>query len=139
MEITTAFGKQDIDPDTVIEMPAGLAGFETLTRFKLFHEDGKPTVFWLQSIDDPDIQFPLTDPARFNVSYEMLLSDADLKTLQLAKDEDLSVLVTVAKTDGDIGELHPNLLAPILINTHERIAMQKHLEKVDSAVVIRAS
>ncbi len=139
MEITTQFGKHDVDPDTLIEMPAGLLGFENLTRFKLFHEEGKPTLFWLQSVDDPTIQFPVTDPARFNVSYELTLADEDIERIQLDNPDDLSVLVTVAKPEADSSQIHANFLAPLLINTRTRLGMQKPLDKVDSAVVIRAS
>ncbi len=57
MEINTRFGTQDIDPSSIIHFPDGLAGFEELHEYKLFHEEGKPTVFFLQAIDDPEVQF----------------------------------------------------------------------------------
>ena len=41
-----------IDPESVFTFPDGIAGFEDCKRFKLFHEEGKATVFWLQSLDD---------------------------------------------------------------------------------------
>ena len=41
-----------IDPETLFSFPEGIAGFEDCKRFKVFHEEGKTTVFWLQSVDD---------------------------------------------------------------------------------------
>lgn len=138
MEIVTQFGKQEVDPETLITFDAGLPGFENLTRFKLFHEEGKPTVFWLQAIDDPDVQFAIADPSTFNVTYEISLSDDELATLKLASSEDLAVLVTLAKNDDQAAGLHANFMGPILINTRERLGMQKLLDQVESSVFIRA-
>jgi len=56
--IETRFGQVDIDPQTVLEFPQGLPGFEQFTRYKLLHEDKpNPQVMWLQSLDDADLMF----------------------------------------------------------------------------------
>jgi len=138
MEIVTQFGTQDVDPDTLITFTAGMPGFENLTRFKLFHEEGKSTVFWLQAVDDPDVQFAIADPAMFNVTYEITLSDDEVATLQLASAEDLTVLVTLAKPLEQAAGIHANFMGPILINMRERLGMQKLLNQVESSVLIRA-
>lgn len=138
MEINTQFGKQEINPDTIITLPQGMAGFADLTQYKLFHEEGKPTVFWLQSTAEPDIRFPVTDPALMNVSYEIELSDDESALLQLDSPDDLALLVTLAKDDRKGGELHANLLGPIMINLEKRIGLQKALNNVESNVTIRA-
>lgn len=139
MEIVTQFGTQDVDPDSLITFAAGLPGFENLTRFKLFHEEGKSSVYWLQSVDDPEVQFAIADPATFNVSYEITLSDDELATLQLAAPEDLLVLVTLAKQPEQTAGIHANFMGPILINVRERQGMQKLLNQVESSVLIRAN
>lgn len=138
MEVTTQFGKQDIDPDTVITLPNGMAGFERLTHFKLFHEADKPSVFWLQSIDDPAVQFSVTSPATFNVDYQITLSDDELELLEAQGDDEIHVLVTVARDEGDSTELHANFMGPILINTRSRVGLQKTLNQMESRVVITA-
>jgi len=138
MEITTRFGTQEIDPSSVVRFPEGLAGFEDLRDFKLFHEEGKPTVFYLQSLQDPEVQFPVVNPDTYQVNYECVLSDAEAQTLQLDDPADVAVLVTLAQgSDKDTG-IHANFMGPIILNTAKRIGLQKHLNEVSGSVVIRA-
>lgn len=63
------FGSEqvEIEPESIITFPAGLPGFEGCIRFKMFHEVGKLTVLWLQSLDDPAVAFSLGDPALLNL------------------------------------------------------------------------
>ena len=138
MEINTEFGTQEIDPESVITLPRGMAGFDDLTDYKLFHEEGKPTVFWLQSTADPGVRFPVTDPALLNVAYEVMLSDDEEALLQVTDPQDLAILVTLAKGEAEGKGIHANLLGPIFINMRTRIGLQKLLNNVESAVVIRA-
>lgn len=141
MEINTRFGPQSIDPESVLTFPNGLAGFEQLTRYKLFHEEGKPTVYWLQSVDDPGIQFPLATPDLFNVNYEILLSDEELETLELSDDRDVAVLVTLARQEKSSGAagLRANFQGPVLLNTCRCLGMQKTLHEVEGELTIRAA
>ncbi|MFT3850583.1 MAG: flagellar assembly protein FliW [Propionivibrio sp.] len=60
-----------IDPETVFTFPEGIAGFEECKRFKLFHEEGKTTVFWLQSLDDTSLMFPIVAPDAFDIEYQI--------------------------------------------------------------------
>ncbi|MCB1789031.1 MAG: flagellar assembly protein FliW [Gammaproteobacteria bacterium] len=138
MQINTRFGAQEVDPASIINFPLGLAGFEHLHEFKLFHEEGKPTVFFLQSVQDPDVQFPVVNPDAYQVSYECVLSDDEAATLQLDDPADIAVLVTLAQGgDRDHG-VHANFMGPILLNTGKRVGLQKHLNQVSGSVVIRA-
>jgi flagellar assembly factor FliW len=138
MQINTRFGRQAIDPASIIHFPEGLAGFEELHSFKLFHEEGRPSLFYLQSLEDPDIQFPVVNPATYQVAYECVLSDDEAALLQLDDQADVAVLVTLAQTgEGDHG-IHANFMGPILVNTRRRIALQKPLNVISGRVVIRA-
>ena len=138
MNINTRFGAQDVDPASIINFPNGLAGFEDLHEFKLFHEEGKPTVFYLQSIDDPEVQFPVVNPDAYQVSYECVLDDDEAATLKIEDAKEVAVLVTLAQSgDRDRG-IHANFMGPILLNTKKRIGLQKLLNQVSGSVVIRA-
>ena len=139
MEINSQSGTQDVDPDTVITLPGGMLGFADQTRYKLFHEEGKPTVFWLQCVDDAALRFSVAEAARLNVDYELTLSDDDVATLQLTDPNDLAVLVTLAYGEQAQAGIHANFLAPILINTAKRIGMQKALDNIHSRVVIHSA
>lgn len=138
MQINTRFGAQNVDPATIIRFPHGLAGFEDLHEFKLFHEEGKPSVFYLQSLDDPEVQFPVVNPDSYQVSYECVLNDDEAAVLQLDDPDDVAVLVTLAQAGERDHGIHANFMGPILLNTGKRIGLQKHLNQVSGSVVIRA-
>lgn len=138
MNVNTRFGAQEIDPSSVISFPHGLAGFEDLHEFKLFHEEGKPSVFYLQSVENPDVQFPVVNPDRYQVSYECVLNDDEAATLQIDDANDVAVLVTLSHSGERDNGIHANFMGPILLNTEKRIGLQKQLNQVSGSVVIRA-
>ena len=139
MHIDTRFGEQEIDPQSVITFSQGLPGFENLKQFKLFHEEGTQTLFYLQSLEDASVQLPLVDPDHFQVNYEITLTDEELAELQLDDAADATVLVTVSRHDGaEDGSLHANFMGPIIINTKARTGLQKALNQVSGTVLIKA-
>lgn len=139
MEINTRFGALEVDPASLITFPHGLPGFEELKQFKLLHEEGKTTVFYLQSVEDPSVQFPLADPANFQVDYQIVLTDEDLALLELSDPSDATILVTLAKHGGnDTHDVHANFMGPIVLNTKDRIGIQKSLTHINGSVVIQA-
>ena len=138
MQINTRFGMQEIDPASVIRFPTGLAGFEELREFKLFHEESKANVFYLQSVEDPQVQFPVITPGSCQVSYECTLSDEESRLLELDDNSQVAVLVTLAKGSSDQGNIHANFMGPIFLNVDRRVALQKPLNEISGSVVIRA-
>jgi flagellar assembly factor FliW len=128
--------------DSVIEFPAGLPGFETCKRFKLFHEEGKSTVFFLQSLDQPAVVFSLGDPGLLNFSYEVTLSDAEQKQLEVAPGDELLLVVILYKDEksGKMSDMvKANMFAPIILNINKRRGLQKVLQELDAQVAIKAS
>lgn len=128
---STRFGTLTAEPGKIIDFPLGLAGFESSKQFSLFHPEnddtsGNPRYFILQSVNDPDAVFHLTDPARFGFNYEIALSDDEARLLKLNDPQDIAVTVMVWRAPGDSPDTPPraNLKAPILINTRERRGLQ---------------
>lgn len=127
------FGPLEVDQDKIIEFPKGLPGFEHCKRFSLFHDEaGQPIVFTLQSLDDPDVALPLTDPARLGFHYELTLEDRDVETLELGAAEDVAVAVVLRRAEGSEprgasanGGITANLMAPLVINTRKRRGIQQ--------------
>ncbi len=120
---STRFGLIDVDPQTVIEFPVPLAGFEQSLRFKLLHEESdRPIILWLQSLDEPDVSFNLIDPAQLGLSYEVSLSDEEIALLKVDDPTSVTVLLLLGKENN---ALLPAPTAPILINTQARLGMQK--------------
>lgn len=137
------FGSEEveIDPDTIIEFPVGIPGFEHCHRFKLFHREGtNPSVFWLQSLDDPGVVFSLADPDLLKLSYELTLDDDEQRTLRVSPEDELQIAVILLPQaeEGGIARVgaRANMQAPIAINITKRVALQKPL--VDAEISIRA-
>lgn len=148
MKISTAFfGHQEIDLDTLITFPEGIPGLDEMKRFKLFSEEGKPTVMWLQSIDDADVVFSVASPAIFNIGYEISLTDQEAAQIELESARDVEVLVILRNSRGmgdegfEVAGTSKGILAnfkgPLLINTKSQLGMQKLLPVTERYTVIR--
>lgn len=127
-----------VDPQTLFAFPEGIAGFEGCKRFKLFHEEGKLTVFWLQSVDDTEIMFPIVPPELLDLEYQIELSDADCALIGLQDPNDAAVVVIVYRDEADGGRIGANTRSPVILNLHSRKGMQKVLQDVHPSLLYRA-
>ena len=135
----TRFGDQEVEinPESVITFPNAIEPFEGCTRYKLFHEEGKPSVFWLQSLDEPDLIFSVADPAFLRLSYEVVLSDEDQQLLQAGpEDEMLLAVILFREGEETEGKINAISSAPIIINASKRLGMQKMLKELGAQVAI---
>jgi flagellar assembly factor FliW len=125
---TKCFGRVAYRPESVIEFPLGLPGFDNERRFLLIEQAiNKPVVF-LQSLSRPELCF-LTVPVLGIVpDYLLSLSPEDLRTLDLAEDrqplpgQDVLCLAVVSLSEDAPPTV--NLLSPVIINWERRLAVQ---------------
>lgn len=131
-----------VDPDRIIEFPAGLPGFENFRRFTLFHpelvEGNAPRYFILQSLDDETIAFNIADPELFGFNYEINLSDEEAAALDLADSSEAAVVVVLVK-DKISGELRANLKAPLVLNIRTRRGIQHVFSHLNYQVTLKSS
>ena len=127
-----------IDLDTLFNFPEGVAGFEDSKRFKIFHEEGKSTVFWLQSVDDADAMFPIVAPEALDIEYQIELSDADCKLIGMQSVEDVVVVVIVYRNEAEGGRIAANACSPVILNLKNRKGMQKVLQDVHPTLLYRS-
>ncbi len=122
---TRLFGEIEIDESKIITFEDGIIGFPDMKKFTLIFEEkeGRPSISWLQSMDEPEIAFPVMDPLFVCETYNPSVEDELLKNLGTIKEDNLYVLVTVTVPQ-NIKELAVNLKAPIVINTDTRKASQ---------------
>ena len=123
---TRLFGEIEIDESKIITFEDGIIGFPDMKKFTLIFDEekeGRPSISWLQSMDEPEIAFPVMDPLFVCETYNPSVEDELLKNLGTIKEDYLYVLVTVTVPQ-DIKELAVNLKAPIVINTDTRKASQ---------------
>src|SRR5438067_8456854 len=84
MEIeSTRFGQLSVDDERVITLPRGLLGFPNHTRFALIQTGQENYFFWLQSIDEPNLAFVVTDPSIFFKDYDVPIREETQADLQL--------------------------------------------------------
>ncbi|MCL4742575.1 MAG: flagellar assembly protein FliW [Phycisphaerales bacterium] len=122
MEVrTTRFGVIEIAEDRVITFPRGLLGFPEHTRYCLLEPGEDACFFWLQSLDDPDLAFVVTDPSLFVPDYSVPIRPEQMAELGLSRLEDSQVFVIVNKVDQT---LTGNLQGPLVINTLTRAGEQ---------------
>lgn len=136
---TFLFGSVDVNPEQVIEFPAGLLSFENNKRFMLIHEteSGDPVSFTLQSLDDPHLALQIIDPAALGFTYELALTDAETASIKLTDPADAVVVLVLFKQEGKAtAGMGANLRAPLVVNTKARLGLQKLLTKVRPNVVL---
>ncbi len=135
------FGPLEVNAENIIEFPAGLPGFDACHRFAFVEENEHANVLQMQSVDDPEIVFSVTDPAALGVNYEFVLNDDEVNALALKTPEEATVAVIVRRTDveGSPAEagLKANFMAPLVINMNARRGLQKVMEDVGCDVTLR--
>jgi flagellar assembly factor FliW len=118
---TTRFGPIDVDEGKIIALKDGLLGFPRHQRFALVQTAPDPVLYWMQSVDDPDLAFVVCDPLTFVPDYQVPVRQDDVEALGLHDLCDCQVLVIVNKANGD---LTANLLGPIVVGARSLRAKQ---------------
>ncbi len=120
---TTRFGILNIAKKDIITFISPILGFPNDIRYVLLKEGQNGLFHWLQSLDNPELAFVVTNPLVFAPDYRIrihkdLLSDLELEDLR--KGEVLA-LVSIRK---DPMRITMNLQAPILLNKEKMKAKQ---------------
>jgi flagellar assembly factor FliW len=111
---SSRFGRVEIDPSTVIEFPDGLIGLGG-TRYTLLARDEEAAFAWLQSLDDPGLALPVTNPHRFFAGYEVELTDEDAERMGVDPSVPVDVYVVVRAGEA-LEDFTANQKAPILVH-----------------------
>lgn len=126
---TTRFGTLEVRKDRIIYFNEGIPGFTYAKRYILI--DYKDTeIKWLQSVDDPDLAFIVTEARLLIPEYSVRIDDTIRRSLELKDDNDLVILLILRIEDSKI---IPNLYGPLLINASAMKGIQlvqDNLEKI---------
>lgn len=121
----------EADSDKIITFPQGIPGFETYTKYTLFHKEEKEvSAYWLESIDAPKVAFTLVDPTIYGLNYALDLSSEEQDILEVDDPKLLAILLMLSKTEeaeGTASALNANIVGPIIINMKNRLGLQKVL------------
>ncbi|MBM4113698.1 MAG: flagellar assembly protein FliW [Phycisphaerae bacterium] len=118
---TTRFGPVEIDDEKLIEFPSGLLGFAQARSFALLQPDERGVFFWLQSAENPDLAFVVTDPEFWIEGFSVPLRDEQSAEIGLCDRSELQTFVIVNRR----GEsLTANLQGPLVISAVTRKGLQ---------------
>lgn len=113
MKITThQFGEIEFSEDKIINFKAGIVGMEELKKFLLIKTDNE-LFYYLNSIEQPDIAFPLVGLRILDENFPMIENFEPFGISTLNKDP---LKITI------------NLRAPVYINQDDKTGFQKILD-----------
>lgn len=125
---TGRFGQLNVSEEEIISIPAGILGFPEHTKFCLVDPGDDVLIIWLQSLDNPELAFPILEPKIFKLDYTARLSAAELRELKL-DNINQSAVFSILTIGEDITQMTANLKAPLVINLREKIAKQVVLQE----------
>ncbi|MGB9975636.1 flagellar assembly protein FliW [Thermovenabulum sp.] len=120
---TKFFGEMEIEEEKIINFKNGIIGFENLKRFILIDHPGSDIIKWLQSVEEKSFALPVIDPVNFFPDYDPVISEGDLKNLNLNSIED-AVVLSILTVPSDVNRTTVNLKAPVVLNPLERLGAQ---------------
>ncbi len=106
---TNQFGEIEFDEKMIIHFESGIIGFEEMKKF-LFITSGDELFYWLTSVDQPEVVFPLIALSALMDDYPKIENYESFGVVKLDKNP---VNTTV------------NLKAPIFINQLNKKGLQK--------------
>ncbi len=110
---TTQFGEIEFGQEKVITIEDGLFGFENLKKYLLLKFDDE-LFYWLNSIDEPEIAFPLFGMEVLEDNYPK---------------EENHESFGVVTLNSDPAKITINMKAPLYINQDTKTGFQKILDK----------
>lgn len=125
---TRHFGEIEIAENEIISFSEGLLGFDDMKKYIIINNPDPEIPFhWLQSIDEPNLAFVITNPFAFVDNYEFNISDRVVKELEIEKHENLTIY-SIVVVPQNIENMTINLKGPVIINMKNRKAKQIVLE-----------
>jgi flagellar assembly factor FliW len=125
---TGRFGQLTVTDDEKIRIPQGVLGFPNHHDYCLVDPGDDTLIVWLQSLDSPEIAFPLLEPKIFKQDFSAKLSAAELRELQL-ENVNSSAVFSILTIPQDVTQMTANLKAPLVINLNAHLAKQIILQE----------
>jgi flagellar assembly factor FliW len=125
---TRQLGVVEVAKEKILCFVAPLLGFESFRKYALLPVPGAQPFFWLQSLEEPQLAFPVVAADEAGVSYT--LRTDDLRRLAAASADEVACWVVVALPapaagrQAGAGKFRFNLRAPIVVNARKQLAAQ---------------
>lgn len=125
---TPRFGTLEYDSQEVYYFEEGLLGFTQCQQFLLVQHNENTPFRWLQSIDDPQLAWPLLPPTSYVPNYKIVLPKKQAEKLKLELNQDFWVYTIANIPAKQPHKLTINLLGPIILNEKQKLGRQIVLE-----------
>lgn len=124
MKIATKYhGDKEIRGKEVITFPQAIPGFPEEKEFVLLSLDVESQFIVLQSVENQQLAFVLSNPFTFFQEYDFTLEDHIVELLELESEENIQVFSILTVQD-PFEKTTANLQAPVVINSKKNIAKQ---------------
>ena len=120
---TNLFGEIIVKEEEVINFTKPILGFDDCTQYVLVEKESIFPTFWLQSVNNPGLAFPVISPFSVNEDYSIKLQAHDLEDIRLKDINDILVL-TLMVVPQVLSSIRTNLRAPIIYNPINKVAKQ---------------
>jgi flagellar assembly factor FliW len=126
---TKCFQEIDITDSSLFHFPCGLPGFEQERYFVFLNRPDSHPLMFMQSAHTPELCFVLLPVFTVAPRYRLALDEEALTGLQLPLtaqpkigQDVLCAVIVCAQGNGEPPTV--NLLAPVVVNLHDRIGLQ---------------
>jgi len=120
---TKYLGKQDIEEDKIIYFETGIPGFQEEKKFVVLDIPGNDVMQIMQSLQNTNLAFFITNPYHFYRDYSFKLDDGVIDSLAI-KDEKEVVIFVIMTIQDPFENSTLNLRAPVIINSVKKIGKQ---------------
>ena len=120
---TTRFGEIDVDENLIFNFELPVLGYDD-KKYILIDVTENPIFKWVQSLETPEISFPVTTPALFGHDYVFELPTHAEELLEIKTAEDVLVFNIACIPGKKPQDATINLLAPLIFNTKNHKAGQ---------------
>ena len=120
---TRLFGEIKVKEEEVINFIKPILGFDDCKQYILVEKESIFPTFWLQSVNNSGLAFPVISPFSVNEDYSIKLQTHDLDDIRLKNINDVLVL-TLMVVPQVLSSIRTNLRAPIIYNPVNKVAKQ---------------
>lgn len=124
---STRLGEIVVNESDIVHFSDGILGFPQYKRYAWISSvNSESSIELLQSIDDPDLTFMVTDPFLFKPNYEFDLQEEWKNKLGINQLDDITVRTIITARANN--QISVNLKAPIIVNNQNQVAAQTILD-----------
>lgn len=124
------FGTVEVADDRVVRFVRPIVGFRELGDYGLIEDPETAPVQWLQSLEAPEVLFPVVDLSLVADDYALDLDDETVAALGMERAEDAQML-GILTLHPDPAAISVNLRAPVVVNRRRATAAQLVLQDRD--------